>query len=399
MIYDFDTVINRHGTYSSKYDGASFFGISPRPGFIPLMVADMDFATAKPIVDAMHRVADFNLYGYSNDHAEPRFAEAICHWWRKHFEATVLPEQIVYSNGTCEAINCAIQTFTNVGDGVIIQRPVYGHFNGIIEEECHRKVVDNRLICDDGYYTMDFELLERQCADPANRAMILCSPANPVGRVWSREELSRVCEITRRHNVLLICDEIHCDLVRQGVTHTTILNVTSDYSNIILISGINKTFNVAGLQASHAIIPDKFLRSRFTAAFGYRTPTPFTIAAVVAGYTQGEEWLEQVRDYIDGNIDFVIEFLGKQMPWVKVRRPQGTYCLWLDFSACGLSPEEIHRRIYDEANVYLQDGYVHDPEQGGCFQRVCTPCARSVLTEAMQRIANAFCDVDCPLTV
>lgn len=393
MKYDFDTVIDRYNTYSMKYDGLRL-NKRANEHTIAMMVADMDFRVAQPILDKLHETVEFGMFGYTGDFAEPAYAASVVHWWKSQYDCELDPKHIIYSNGTVEAVNCAIKAFSNVGDGVIIQRPVYGHFTSAIEEECHRKAVDNRLLCDENnYYTIDFDDLERKCADPNNRVLIFCSPANPVGRVWTDEEILRVAEITRKHNVLLISDEVHCDIRRAGITHTPILKIVEDTSNIIMLTAINKTFNLAGLACSNAIIPDDFLRARFKREFGMRMPTPFAISALIAAYNDGVEWMEQMNEYIDGTIDFALQYFAEKMPWVKVGKPEGTYCLWLDFSASGLSGEEIHRRIYDQANVFLQDGVVHDPERGQAFQRMCLPCARSVVKEAIDRIAHEFEDI------
>lgn len=394
MQYNFDEVVNRYGTYSMKWDGVTGLVPGLRGKFIPMMIADMDFKTAQPVIDAMHRVADFGMFGYTADWAEPAYAQAVTGWFSRRFGWQFSPQDVIYSNGTIEALNCAVQTFSNVGDGVILCRPVYGHFTQAIEDECHRKVVDCHLRNDgSGYYTMDYEDLEKKCADPRNRIFVLCSPHNPTGRVWTPEELRRAAQICQKHHVLLISDEVHCDIVRAGVRHYPLPTVVEDHSNIITLTAVNKTFNLAGLQCSNAIITDPFLRERFKNAFGMRCPTPFAIAALIAAYNEGEEWLEQANAYIDDNLDFALDFLQQHLPWVKAWRPEGTYVLWLDLSASGLSDAEIHARIYDQALVMLQDGTDHDPEKGQCWQRMCMPCARSVLQEALERIADVFQDV------
>jgi len=392
MKYNFDEPVDLKNIYSVKYTSL-WHGESAGDDVIPLFVADMDFKTAPEILQALHRTVDFGLFGYTAAAAVPDYAQAVCGWWKTRYHCSFAPEAVVYSNGTVTALNNAVCTFTNVGDSIILQRPVYGHFTAAIENDCHRRVVSNHLLrSPDGFYTIDFDDLERKCADPQNRAMVFCSPANPVGRVWTREEIASVCEITRRHNVLLISDEVHCDIRRKGIEHHPILNVAQDLSNIILLTAVNKTFNLAGLQCANAIIPDPFLRARFVQAFGEHEPTQFAISALIAAYREGGDWLDQLNDYLDGNIDFVLDFLKKHLPWVKTRRPEGTYCMWLDFSACGLSDAEIHRRIYRGAKVILQDGTVHDPDQGSGFQRICVPCPRAVLRQSMERIAAQFTD-------
>lgn len=390
MKVNFDEIVERQGTYSAKWmgiNGSSLDYLNPAVK-LPFQVADMDFACPEPLVQAMHRVADHRVFGYSARTQE--YTQAVITWYRRRYGLELKGEWIIPSHGSMSAVNAAIKAFTNIGDGVIICRPVYGHFTGSVEEELYRRAVDVHLVNQDGYYTMDWEAFEAACARPENRAFILCSPANPVGRVWTREELARMCEITRRNHVLLISDEVHCDLLTAGVTHTPILQATDDWSNLILVTGINKTFNVAGLACANAVIPDDNLRGIFSKEFGHGLLSPFSIAALISAYTECDEWLEQLRAYIEGNFDAAIAFIKEHMPKVKVHKPEGTYILWLDFSAYGLTGEEIHRRIYDKANVLLQDGIVHDPEHGSQFQRMCVPCARAVLLEGLRRIAEQF---------
>lgn len=391
MKYDFDTVRSRYNTFSMKYDG---MGKRLKPGFIPLFVADMDLKCPPAIIEAMHKVADHEIYGYSGSFADDRYNQSIIRWFGDKYGFKIEPDWILPSAGTCSAINAAIREFSNVGDGVIICRPVYGHFTGMIEGDCHRKAVDCHLIKDEnGNFHMDFDKLDKLCSEPNNRIFLLCSPHNPVGRVWTREELEKVVAITKKHNVMLLVDEIHCDIRREGIDFIPVGTVTNDYSNICIFGGLGKTFNTAGLMCSNAIVPDEFLRARIRNELSGGL-SPFAIAACITAYGgECDEWVDEMNKYIDGNIDYAIDFCKKNMPWVEVGRPEGTYCLWLDFGKSGLSGEEIHRRIYEDASVILQDGTVHDPEFGATCQRMCTPVARSVLVEAMERIAKVFEDI------
>ncbi len=391
MHYDFDAVIDRRGTYSSKWESAALRRGAGRNGeTIPMMVADMDFACAPALQAAMHRVADHGIYGYTSYAAEPRYLGSIADWYRRRHRTEIREEWVAYSDGSISAILSALHMFTNTGDGVIILRPVYGRFTGIIQDNLYRKVVSSHLLNDGGYYTVDWDDFERKCAVPTNRAFVLASPANPVGRVWSEGELRRLAEICRKHRVLFVSDEIHSDIVREGVVYRTILSATDDWSNVILVGGITKSFNVAGLRCANVVIPDDTLRGIFTKEFGRRMPSPFSIAAVIAAYDESEEWLGALNRYLDGNIDFALGFLRERLPQVQVWRPEGTYMLWLDFRAYGLSDAEIHRRIYVDANVLLQDGLIHDSDQGECFQRMCVALPRLVLEQALLRIAAVF---------
>lgn len=395
MNYNFDKIIPRKGTYCVKYDGLKNLNPNADDATIPLMVADMDFPTAEPILDALRATVDFKMFGYTTASSSAEYAAAVCNWWKKRFDTTLNPDDILFSPGTVSAVDAAIKIFSHPGDGIIVQRPVYDHFSEDIQK-LHRVPVSNHLISDaNGNYRIDYEDLEEKCANPNNTVMILCSPANPVGRVWTAEEPQKVAKITKKHSVILVSDEVHCDILRKGVKHLPILKVVEDTSNIIMTTAINKTFNLAGLECSNVIIPDARLRERFSSRFGMQMANPFSISALIAAYNdpESENWLEQVNAYIDKNLDFVIDFFASKMPWVKTYIPQGTYCMWVDFSACGLSGEEIHDRIYNKANVYLQDGLVHDPEEGEFFQRICVPCARSVLEEALERIYEQFTDI------
>ncbi|MDR2908528.1 MAG: pyridoxal phosphate-dependent aminotransferase [Oscillospiraceae bacterium] len=387
MSYNFDEIVNRYGTSSIKWDLNAPKNQAGATRPIPMMIADMDLKCPPAIIEAMRRVAERGVYGYTSHFAEPRYLAALCDWYGRRYGTVIEEDWVLYSTGSVTGINCAVNAFSSPGDGVIIMSPVYGHFRDMIENETYRRVVDSHLINTDGYYTVNWADFEEKCAQPTNRVFILCSPANPVGRVWSEEELRRMADICKRNHVTLISDEIHSDIVRSGVTHTTILKAAADHSNIIMINGVNKSFNVAGLHCANVIIPDENLRGIFKSRFGEHLPSPFSVAALIAAYDESEDWLDALNKYLDDNIDFAMDFIKERMPGVKIRRPEGTYVLWLDFSGYGLSGEEIHRRIYDNARVLLQDGLVHDLRGGECFQRICIPVPRALLEEALTRIA------------
>ncbi len=388
MKYDFDKVIDRHGTYSIKWD----LETKGKDTAIPMMIADMDLQSPEPVIQAMHRVADHMMYGYSLTDAAPEYYTSLCRWFKDRHNWEIQPEEVILSQGTFGALTYVAQMYAAEGEGIILMNPVYGHFAQDIEK-WNRKIVFCHLINDNGYYTIDFEKFEELCADPNNKVLIFCSPANPVGRVWTAEELKQVYEITKKHNVFVISDEVHCDHLRKGTTFIPYLTVCEDKSNAISMVGVNKSFNMAGLTCSNAIVQDETLRKKILEHYPMPMPTPFAIAGQIAAYTEGDEWMEQVCDYIDDNIDWAIDYFKQNMPKVKIWRPEGTYFLWMDFRAYGLTDEEVHKRIYEDAKVILQDGLVHDPEQGQCFQRLVLACARSVLQTACERINAAFADV------
>jgi cystathionine beta-lyase len=257
-----------------------------------------------------------------------------------------------------------------------------------VVEGNQRRIVNNQLINDNGYYRIDFEDLEAKAKDPGNTMFILCSPHNPVGRVWKPFELKRMAEICLQHDVVLIADEIHGDLVRKGVTHFPINTVVRD-DRLIACTAINKTFNVAGLHCTNVVINDEDMRKRFTKVMGMKLPSPFAIEALIAAYEEGEDWLEQVNEYITGNFEFLDHFLKKRLPFVTFNIPEGTYIGWMDFKGSGLSQKEVHQKIYVDANVVLEDGEMFGAGGEG-FQRICVPSPRPLLEEALERIARQF---------
>lgn len=393
MNIPFDQEVSRLNTAAAKLAGLP----QPEPGrprYLALNVADMDIACPAVITEALHRVVDQRIYGYTTERAMPEFNEALQKWLKHRFNLNTDTSDYVLGPGSVELIKAAIFGFTNPGDGIIIQRPVYGHFTSCITEECKRRPVSARLrIDEDGHYQMDFAALEEACADPLNKIFLLCSPHNPVGRVWSKEDLQRVIDICERHRVLLISDEVHADLLRRGREHTPILALQPKYPNIIMLYAISKTFNCAGLQCANAIIPDARLRAQFREALGPHLPNPFALAAQAAAFTaEGEAWLEALKDYLDETLRQIIARFKAELPEVKVNYPEGTYLLWFDFNGLGLPDAEIHRLIYDEAKVILQDGLHHDPDGGSGFQRMCCASPRPMMLEATERIIKVIKD-------
>lgn len=394
MKYNFDEFINRRNTYSLKWDGAELikeFGLTERydAETIPLFTADMDLPVPQPLVDALHKTVDHRIYGYSVFPDE--YFAAIQHWFQKRHDWHFPKEAIVYSPGTVHALNVAVKALTEPGDGVLIQRPVYPPFTSAIEGNA-RVVVNNPLVLEDGKYVLDLEDFEAKAADDNTKLFILCHPHNPTGKVYTKEELSRMAEICRKHDVLIIADEIHGDLVRQGKTFMPMAKAVEDSSHIITCTAINKTFNTAGLHCTNVIITDPDLRAKYALEMGMQLASPFAISAVIAVYNEGEDWLDQLKEYIDGTMEWIETFLKEKMPKVKTSIPDGTYVMWLDFGGYGLTPDEIHDRIYNQANVLLEDGHLFG-EEGSQFQRICTPSPRPLIQEAMTRIAKAFEDL------
>lgn len=395
LVYNFDEAVDRHGTCSSKWESgplmlAAGFVDHFDENTIPLFTADMDFRCPQSVKDAILKLAEQNLYGYTTVAPSicPSYYEAVTNWYRTRQGWSFSPEDMVYVNGTIEAIKAVFQGFSEPGDGVLITRPLYGPFTDNILGT-GRTVVNSQLREEDLYYTVDWEDFERKAADPKVKIFALCSPHNPTGRIWTDEELVRMYDICTRNHVLVMSDEVHGDLIRVGKEFHPLASLV-DGKNLITFTAVNKTFNLAGLQGTNAVITNPELRARFQKTLGWRMPNPFTIAAMTGAYSGGAEWLDQVRAYIDGNIDWALDFMAERMPQVRCRRPDGTYILWMDFRAYGLSAEEIHRKIYWDANVMLEGGRMFDPDRGDGFERMCVPTRRALLKEAFERIAKQF---------
>lgn len=397
MRYNFDEIINRKNTNSIKWDFGELlkeFGITDRfdKDTLPLFTADMDIACPPEIVEAMHRTADQRIYGYS---ALPNeYYQSIINWFDKRHNWSIKKEEIVYCPGTVHAIGIAIEAYTKKGDGVIIQRPVYTPFTAKIEG-ASRVVANNQMILNDDHtYSIDLEDFEELAKKKENTMFILCNPHNPTGRIFSNHELKRMAEICHENDVVIVADEIHGDLIRQDSVFTPIVKTTDKTNHIVTCTAINKTFNVAGLHASNIVISDKLLRAKFKKVLGMTLPTPFTINAVISAYTQCEEWLDQIITYFDNSLEWVTDFLRKNMPTVRFSRPEGTYIFWMDFRGYNISKEEIKKRIYVDANVVLESGPMFDPDKGAGFERICLSSPLPIVKEAFNRIAKAFSDLE-----
>ncbi len=398
MTYDFDRPVDRRGTYSMKWDGPSLME-SFFPGIgecekEPLCVftADMDFQCAESIREELQKIVDRNLYGYTGlaptaEVCKPYY-DAVTGWFKRHYGWEIDPETIVYTPGTVNAVDIAIKTFSKEGEGVLINPPIYGPFAMSIEG-AGRKVVRSPLINTGGYYTVDFAGFEEKAKDPNTKIFILCSPHNPTGRIWTPEELRRMYGICTANGVVVVTDEIHGDLIRKGETFHPMATVV-DGKNLVSCTAANKTFNLADLKTTNVVIRDPEMRAQYTKGLGFTFPNIFTIAATIGAYNGGQEWLDQVRDYLDGTIDWVLDFVKEKMPRVKIRRPEGTYVLWMDFRGYGLTPDEVNDRILKKAGVVLERGEMFDQELGAGFQRICVPTQRAVIQECFRRMEEVF---------
>lgn len=389
MKYDFDAMIDRSHTdtlkWSRKYLGENF----NNEDALPLWVADMDFKVAQPIIDALVQRAQHGIFGYG--HADDAFLQSAVSWQKRRNDWDIEKEWILYAPGIVPALGNIVNVFCQPGDNVLIQSPVYYPFYNVIRNNgCN--VVSNQLIYRDGRYEMDFDGLAQLAADEKTTLMILCSPHNPVGRVWLPEELERLAKICRDNNVLVVADEIHSDLIYKPNRHTPFAKVADGLGmKTIVCTAPSKTFNLAGLQVSDIIVSDEEMRKKLhkKLAQGSHEPNSFAAVAQIAAYNEGEEWLDQLMEYLERNIDYIEAFVRDKMPRVKFTRPEGTYLAWLDFTDYGLAPEEMQELMQKKAGIALDDGYIFG-KGGETFQRINFACPRSILQDAMERINTTF---------
>lgn len=393
--YDFDKVVDRTQFYSAKWSiGQELIKMGYTEKYdentISVFTADMDFECPDAMKEACHKVADHNIYGYcwlTEDNCD--YFPALINWFKTKYDWEFKYEEVTYVPSTIDAIKFALECLTQPGDQVVLNEPIYSPFMGAIRKT-GRVLVNSELVNDgEGYYTIDFEDMEKKLSDEKTTCFILCNPHNPTGRVWNDDELKKLADMCRRNNVMIIADEIHGDLCRMETSFHPIAKVCGP-QGIVTMTSQNKTFNMAGLGVCNVVIQDEELNKKYQDYVGFIMPNPFTIAASIAAYKEGDEWLQQLREYLDGTIDWTVNFLKENMPKVKVARPEGTYFLWMDFREYGLTPKEIHDKIYLDANVIMEDGEGFSTECGYGFQRICLSTRRSMIQEAFTRIAKAF---------
>ena len=392
--YDFNQVCDRKKTDCLKWDMVKYvFG---REDLIPMWVADMDFPVANPIRDALEKRAEHPFYGYTKP--GPDVVDAVVErMWRK-FKWKIEPEWVVFTPGVVPALHLAVRSLTHPGDEIILQEPCYHPFFPVVKNSgCH--IVNNRLKLVNGRYEMDFENLEKIFQPKSGRlpgsrrikAIMLCNPHNPVGRVWKREEIIRLGKIALKNNTVVISDEIHCELIFNGYKHTSFASISPEFEqNCIVCMSPSKTFNLAGLDVSSIIIPNKKLRDNFIATQSGIVPAPnlFGYTALEAAYRYGDEWLEQVLDYLQENLDFLIEYFQRKIKGIDVIQPQGTYLIWLDCRELNMDDQTLKGFMEEKARVGLEDGFIFG-KAGSGFMRMNIACPRPILEEALERIEDA----------
>lgn len=387
MIYDFDRIIDRKGTDSVKHDA-----LEERYGYkslIPMWVADMDFETPACIINALRKRLDHPVLGYTVEPADYR--PAIIDWIRSHHGWEIRGEWLTYIPGVVKGIGMAVNVFTRPGDKIIVQPPVYHPFR-LVPLSNGRRMVYNPLIRrEDGLYDMDFDNLA-QVADDDCRMLILSNPHNPGGVVWPEETLRRLALFCHERGILVISDEIHCDLTLFGHRHipfATVSEVARD--NSITFGAPTKTFNMAGVVSSYAVIPSDAIRDRFTgwlAANELSDPNMFAPIATIAAYREGEPWRRELIRYIEGNVLYAVEFCGRNIPGVKAVIPEASYLIWLDCRGLRLGHEELQRLFVEEAGLALNDGEMFG-KQGRGFMRLNVACPRRVLATALENLRKA----------
>lgn len=387
MNLDLNQIIERRGTSSVKWDATeALFG---EKDLLPMWVADMDFPVAESIVNAVNERAKHPVFGY-NTISESTY-QAVRHWLSHRHNWQTEKEWIVFTPGVVPAISSIINTYTEPGDQIIVQKPVYYPFFGMIEKN-NRKVVNNPLVLRDGTYEIDFDDLEQKLQGGA-KMIILSNPHNPVGRVWREDELRRLGELCLAHNVLIVSDDIHFDLIYPGSKHTILASLSEKLAQqTITCVAPSKTFNLAGLQTSSIIIPNERLRKQFNdqlAAQGIQMINTFGPLALEAAYFEGEAWLEAVLDYLTENLQFLKSFIRERLPEIKVIEPEGTYLVWMDLRDLGLEHKQLEELMQKTGKIALDEGYIFG-EEGKGFERINIACPRSLLSEGLERIEKAI---------
>lgn len=399
MTFNFDQEINRLGTSCVKWeiiatDDGFQYGDHAHPKYgnkrlLPLWVADMDFASPPAVIEALADRARHGLFGYTIP--TDAYYEAVTHWFERRYHWQIERDWITLTPGVVPAVNMLVETFLSPGDRVIVQRPVYYPFFHAVTNN-GGEIVSNSLVYENGRYHMDFADLVTKAADPATSMIILCSPHNPVARVWTQEELTQLGEICLENNVLVIADEIHCDLIYPGSTFTSFANIAPAFAqNSITCTAPSKTFNLAGLKTSNIIIPNPERRQQFARTLerhGLMGANAFGIVATEAAYNHGEEWLTAAMSYIAENYRFMAAYIAEHLPQLKVIPPEGTYLVWVDCSGLELEPAARKALFMQEAHVYLDEGSLFGVE-GAAFERFNIACPRSILAEALERIKTA----------
>ena len=388
MKYNFNEKIDRSNNHSAKWEEMGNKFISN--DLWPMWIADMDLKTAPVIIDAMREKLEQGIFGYVYRPAS--YYQSAADWIERRFDYKIDPKTLINSPGVVPTLSILVRLMTKADEKVLIQSPVYYPFSAVVKEN-ERELVVNELVKDEtGYYTIDFEDFEKKVSDEKVTLFIMCSPHNPVGRVWKREELQKMSELCLKYNVRVIADEIWRDIIMPGHKHIPAASLSKEIEhNTITCFSPTKTFNIAGLQASFATLPREEEWKMLDEELGrldVKRNSPFSLVGFEAAYTKGEEWLEELLIHLDGNMDYVVNFVKERIPEVKVRKSEGTYLMWLDFSGLGMTKEELSMFMQKKAKIALDDGFWFG-ENGAGFERMNIACPRYMVEEGMNRIENA----------
>ncbi|MDR2301648.1 MAG: PatB family C-S lyase [Deltaproteobacteria bacterium] len=386
--YDFDEIVPRENTNCVKYDFALERGMPE--GLLPMWVADMDFKTPPEVIERLVKVAKHGIFGYTD--VKDDYYQSVVGWFERRFGHAFSPRSIVKTPGVVYALATAVRAFTNPDDRVVIQSPVYYPFFGTVREN-GRRLVDNPLVYRDGRYYMDFEDLEKKIVSEGAKLLFLCSPHNPVSRVWSFEELQTLGQICLKHGCLIVSDEIHCDFVFGDRKHLVLTSVMKELEDIsVVLTAPSKTFNLAGLHSSNVFIANAELRRKFKTEIsrsGLSQLNVMGLAACQAAYDHGEAWLTELLEYLEKNLALCQEFFKEKLAPLRLIPTEGTYLIWIDFGPLGLGHEEVNKLVIEKARLWLDEGTMFGAS-GASFQRMNVACPKSVLTQALERLEKAL---------
>lgn len=382
MKYDFDKIIPRHGTNSYKWDSMADADV------LPMWVADMDFRTAPPIIHALQRRVEHGIFGYT--HVPDAYYDAVTSWFSRHHQWQIKPEWVIYTSGVVPAVSAIIKALTVAGDKVLVQPPVYNcFFSSIRNNGC--ETVSNPLVRTGDTYTIDYEDLERKAADVQVKVMLLCNPHNPAGRVWTKEELTCIGEICIRHHVVVIADEIHGELVFPGHTYTPFASLSEDFrKHSVTCISPSKAFNIAGLQIANIVCADEEMRRKIDKAININEVcdvNPFGIAATIAAYNEGEEWLSQLLAYLQENYRCMKDFCKEYLPDFPITTLEGTYLVWMDCRTLHKTSKELEQLLLKDAKLRLNEGTMYGAEGEG-YLRWNIACPRPLLIKGLKRFRD-----------
>lgn len=387
MKFNFDKIIDRTNNFSAKWSEMNKnFGTN---NLLPMWVADMDFLTAPCVMEALKDRLEQGIFGYTTRPSS--YNESIVNWLDNRFSWKINQEWLMFSPAVITSISLLIQNLTQKNDKIMIQEPVYSPFHNIVESNERSLVISPLVKLDDGSYVMDYEDIEAKIKDV--KVFILCNPHNPVGRVWTREELTRLGEICLKHNVLVISDEIHSDIILKNHKHTPFASISKEFSeNTITCMAPTKTFNLAGLQSSFLVISNPYYYEVMDKAFSIldiKRNNAFSLVATEAAYNYGEDWLYELIKYIEDNVDFAIDYIKNHIPQLKVKKPEGTYLLWVDFSNLNVDKEDLKNALINKGRIALSDGSSFGIGGAG-YYRINLACPRSMVLEGLKRIEFAI---------